>query len=244
MTPTPARSRSAARSTCARLPGLTIAKLAVGPMSNNAYLLRCTATGEGLLIDAANEADRLRGAGPAGRAAGVGDPDHPPAPRPLAGAGRRSPTTPAPRSIAGDEDADELAGRGRRAARSTATRSPSATSRSRSSRCAGTRRARSPCSTATPTGAPTCSPATRCSRAVSGKTTSPADFTSLIDDVEERVFDVLPDDDLVLPRPRRRLDARRRASAPGRVARARLVTDRDLGLAASGRRHVQDHQHS
>src|SRR5882757_7249320 len=42
-----------------KLPGLTIAKLAVGPMSNNAYLLRCTATGEGLLIDAANEADRL-----------------------------------------------------------------------------------------------------------------------------------------------------------------------------------------
>ncbi len=43
-----------------RLPGLTIAKVAVGPMSNNAYLLRCTATQEGLLIDAANEADRLR----------------------------------------------------------------------------------------------------------------------------------------------------------------------------------------
>jgi glyoxylase-like metal-dependent hydrolase (beta-lactamase superfamily II) len=43
-----------------RLPGLTIAKLAVGPMSNNAYLLRCTQTDEGLLIDAANEGDRLR----------------------------------------------------------------------------------------------------------------------------------------------------------------------------------------
>ena len=41
------------------LPGLTITKLAVGPMSNNAYLLRCPSTGEGLLIDAANEADRL-----------------------------------------------------------------------------------------------------------------------------------------------------------------------------------------
>lgn len=42
------------------LPALTIAKVAVGPMSNNAYLLRCRSTGEGLLIDAANEADRLR----------------------------------------------------------------------------------------------------------------------------------------------------------------------------------------
>ena len=39
--------------------GLTITKLAVGPMDNNAYLLRDAATGEGLLIDAANEADRL-----------------------------------------------------------------------------------------------------------------------------------------------------------------------------------------
>ena len=43
-----------------RLPELTIAKVQVGPMSNNAYLLRCTATQEGLLIDAANEIDRLR----------------------------------------------------------------------------------------------------------------------------------------------------------------------------------------
>lgn len=41
------------------LPALRIAKLAVGPFDNNAYLLRCTATGDGLLIDAAAEADRL-----------------------------------------------------------------------------------------------------------------------------------------------------------------------------------------
>jgi glyoxylase-like metal-dependent hydrolase (beta-lactamase superfamily II) len=43
-----------------RLPALTIAKLAVGPMDNNAYLLRCTVSGEGLLIDAADESARLR----------------------------------------------------------------------------------------------------------------------------------------------------------------------------------------
>ncbi|MEV0234898.1 MBL fold metallo-hydrolase [Nonomuraea sp. NPDC050786] len=41
------------------LPALTICKLAVGPYDNNAYLLRCTETGEGLLIDAAADADRL-----------------------------------------------------------------------------------------------------------------------------------------------------------------------------------------
>ena len=38
---------------------LTISKLAVGPMDNNAYLLRCRRTGEAMLIDAADEADRL-----------------------------------------------------------------------------------------------------------------------------------------------------------------------------------------
>jgi glyoxylase-like metal-dependent hydrolase (beta-lactamase superfamily II) len=38
---------------------LTITKQSVGPMDNNAYLLRCRQTGEQLLIDAANDADRL-----------------------------------------------------------------------------------------------------------------------------------------------------------------------------------------
>jgi glyoxylase-like metal-dependent hydrolase (beta-lactamase superfamily II) len=41
------------------LPRLNISKIAVGPMDNNAYLLRCESTGEGVLIDAANEPDRL-----------------------------------------------------------------------------------------------------------------------------------------------------------------------------------------
>jgi glyoxylase-like metal-dependent hydrolase (beta-lactamase superfamily II) len=43
------------------LPGLTITKVAVGPMDNNAYLLRCTATGERALIDAAAEPATLLG---------------------------------------------------------------------------------------------------------------------------------------------------------------------------------------
>jgi glyoxylase-like metal-dependent hydrolase (beta-lactamase superfamily II) len=41
------------------LPGLRITKVAVGPNDNNAYLLRCTATGDTLLIDAAAEPERL-----------------------------------------------------------------------------------------------------------------------------------------------------------------------------------------
>lgn len=38
---------------------LTVTKISVGPMDNNAYLLVCRTTGEALLIDAANEAERL-----------------------------------------------------------------------------------------------------------------------------------------------------------------------------------------
>jgi glyoxylase-like metal-dependent hydrolase (beta-lactamase superfamily II) len=41
------------------LDALTITKLSVGPMDNNAYLLVCRSTGEALLIDAANEPERL-----------------------------------------------------------------------------------------------------------------------------------------------------------------------------------------
>jgi glyoxylase-like metal-dependent hydrolase (beta-lactamase superfamily II) len=41
------------------LDNLTIIKVSVGPMDNNAYLLRCNASGEQVLIDAANEAPRL-----------------------------------------------------------------------------------------------------------------------------------------------------------------------------------------
>jgi glyoxylase-like metal-dependent hydrolase (beta-lactamase superfamily II) len=38
---------------------LTIWKMSVRPMDNNVYLLRCNGTGEMVLIDAANEADRV-----------------------------------------------------------------------------------------------------------------------------------------------------------------------------------------
>jgi glyoxylase-like metal-dependent hydrolase (beta-lactamase superfamily II) len=41
------------------LPGVRITKVAVGPMDNNAYFLRCARTGDTVLIDAAAEPDRL-----------------------------------------------------------------------------------------------------------------------------------------------------------------------------------------
>jgi len=41
------------------LDALTITKISVGPMDNNAYLLVCRSTNEALLIDAANDHERL-----------------------------------------------------------------------------------------------------------------------------------------------------------------------------------------
>ena len=41
------------------IPGATITKMSVGPMDNNTYLVVCSATGHSLLIDAANEAERI-----------------------------------------------------------------------------------------------------------------------------------------------------------------------------------------
>jgi glyoxylase-like metal-dependent hydrolase (beta-lactamase superfamily II) len=60
------------------LTALTITKASVGPMDNNAYLLRCHRTGDQLLIDAAAEPDRLLAlAGPAGLATVVTTHRHP-----------------------------------------------------------------------------------------------------------------------------------------------------------------------
>ena len=42
------------------LAGLTVNKLAVSEMANNAYLLTCTATGDSVLVDAAAEPEALR----------------------------------------------------------------------------------------------------------------------------------------------------------------------------------------
>ncbi len=49
-------SQAAARRT---LPGVSIIKMSVGPMDNNAYLVTCANSGESLLIDAANDPQLL-----------------------------------------------------------------------------------------------------------------------------------------------------------------------------------------
>ncbi len=40
-------------------PSVEVHRLVVGPVDNNVYIVRCTSTGESLLIDAANEHDKL-----------------------------------------------------------------------------------------------------------------------------------------------------------------------------------------
>ncbi len=59
------------------LPGLVLTKVSVGEFDNNCYLLRCTETGEQLLIDAANEPETLlKLIGPAGLATVVTSHQH------------------------------------------------------------------------------------------------------------------------------------------------------------------------
>jgi glyoxylase-like metal-dependent hydrolase (beta-lactamase superfamily II) len=60
------------------LGGLTVTKVSVGPFDNNAYLLRCHADGTQVLIDAANDAATLiELAGPAGLRTVVTTHQHP-----------------------------------------------------------------------------------------------------------------------------------------------------------------------
>ncbi|HET8582540.1 MAG TPA: MBL fold metallo-hydrolase [Jatrophihabitans sp.] len=180
-----------------RLPGLTIAKLAVGPMDNNAYLLRCTQTDEGLLIDAANEADRLREL-----VAFEGEPvsailtthrhaDHwqaLAATVDFAGAA----------VFAGVEDADELPV----AVDERLQHGDEITVGDLSLSIIGLR-GHTPGSIAVlyrdPEGTPHLFTGDSLFPGGVGRTTSPEDFRSLIDDVTSRVFDVLPDDTWFYP---------------------------------------------
>ena len=206
---------------------LTVTKVAVDPeMSNNCYLLRCNATGDQVLIDAAAEpddpaaTDRRRRAGRRR--------DHPPAlgPPPRArrrggrhrshrrgrDAGRRRGhrADRRPRRPGGSGDGDTVAvgdvhARGDR--RSPAT--PPARSRS--------------CTT-TPSGHPHLFTGDSLFPGGVGATFGDAEaFAQLIDDVSSQALRPAPRRHLVLPRPRQRLDPRRRAAAPRGVARAGLV---------------------
>ncbi|HSE55140.1 MAG TPA: MBL fold metallo-hydrolase [Nocardioidaceae bacterium] len=59
MTPYDGRVSVGGAAQTRELARLTVTKVAVGPMDNNAYLLRCRASGATLLVDAAADAPRL-----------------------------------------------------------------------------------------------------------------------------------------------------------------------------------------
>jgi glyoxylase-like metal-dependent hydrolase (beta-lactamase superfamily II) len=180
-----------------RLPDITIAKLAVGPLSNNVYLLRCTATGEGLLIDAADEPRRV---------AEIARLDGPPVSAILtthrhpdhwqALAATVADAQAAVYAGADDADALPVAVDERLNQGDTITvgdlsldilhlRGPTPGS------IAVLYRDRA--------GSPHLFTGDSLFPGGVGKTTTPADFTSLINDVEERVFAVLPDETWVYP---------------------------------------------
>jgi glyoxylase-like metal-dependent hydrolase (beta-lactamase superfamily II) len=180
-----------------RLPALTIVKLAVGRLSNNVYLLRCTASGEGLLIDAADEAPRIREmvtfegppisailtthrhpdhwqalatiADEAGAAIYAGDADADALPVAVDERLQHGDTI-----TVGDLTLDVIALRGHTAG------SVAVLYRD-------------------PAGVPQLFTGDSLFPGGVGKTTTPADFQSLIDDVEQRIFDVLPDETWVYP---------------------------------------------
>ena len=177
------------------LSALIVTKVAVGQMDNNAYLLRCRDTGEQLLIDASNDADTLLGL--------VGDDglttvvtthrhrDHWQALGALVAATGAE-------TVAHDADA--------RAIPVPTSRSVSDGERLNVGRCevevihlVG----HTPGSIALlyddPSGSPHLWTGDSLFPGGVGKTSSPDDFTSLIDDVESKLFDRLPDETWVYP---------------------------------------------
>lgn len=177
------------------LPGLTITKLAVSEMANNAYLLVCTATGDGVLVDAAAEPEALRALVGDTRLTAVvtthGHWDHHRAlPEVVASSGAATMAHPADAAdlpvpvshpvehgdtvAVGDQVLDVVHLRGH---------TPGSIALVWRGGEAGTHVFTG--DSLFPGGV--------------GKTWSPADFTQLLDDVTARVFDVLPDDTWVYP---------------------------------------------
>lgn len=174
---------------------LRITKVAVGPMSNNAYLLRCGLTGEQVLVDAANEADRLLElVGDDGLARVVTTHRHGDHWQAL----EEVVAATGARTVAGELDADELP--------VTVDERVEAGSRVRVGSCELEvihLRGHTPGSIALvyddPDGIVHLFTGDSLFPGGVGKTWSEVDFAQLIDDVEQRVFDRFPDDTHVYP---------------------------------------------
>ncbi|MFB7214693.1 MBL fold metallo-hydrolase [Streptomyces sp. NPDC056255] len=177
------------------LTDLMISKVAVGPMNNNAYLLRCRATGEQLLIDAAAEAGTLlRLIGDDGIASVVTTHRHGDHWQALgevvAATGARTYAgrydaegIPVPTDVLVDDNGTIEVGRVVLTARHLVGHTPGSIALVYDD----------------PHGAPHLFTGDCLFPGGPGRTTSPEDFTSLMDDVEAKIFDPLPDETWVYP---------------------------------------------
>ena len=187
--------RTGGRPDVRELADLMITKLSVGPMDNNAYVLRCRHTDEEVLIDAANDADTLLttlGDGPLRRV--ITTHRHGDHWQALADVVSATGAT----TVAGADDADGIPVR---------TQEPVAGG----ARVQVGRSAlevihlvgHTPGSIALlyddPTGAPHLFTGDSLFPGGPGRTTRPEDFTSLMNDLEAKVFDRLPDETWVYP---------------------------------------------
>lgn len=177
------------------LTDLMISKVAVGPMNNNAYLLRCRATGEQLLIDAAAEAGTLlRLIGDDGIASVVTTHRHGDHWQALgevvAATGARTYAgrydaegIPVPTDVLVDDGGTVRVGEVSLTARHLVGHTPGSIALVYDD----------------PHGAPHLFTGDCLFPGGPGRTTSPEDFTSLMDDVEAKIFDPLPDETWVYP---------------------------------------------
>ena len=181
------------------LDALTITKLSVGPMDNNAYLLTCRHTGDALLVDAANDAERISDL--------LGHDDQRPRLRTIVTTHRHADHWQALGAIAGQTgaftvahpaDADELPVPVDHPVEHGGT-----VQVGESALEVIHLRGHTPGSIALlyrdPAGHPHLFTGDSLFPGGVGKTTSPENFQSLIDDVSERVFDKLPDDTWFYP---------------------------------------------
>jgi glyoxylase-like metal-dependent hydrolase (beta-lactamase superfamily II) len=177
------------------LTDLIISKVAVGPMDNNAYLLRCRQTGDQLLIDAANDASTLLTlVGDAGLRTVVTTHRHGDHWQALAEVVERT----GAETVAGVEDAGELPVAVNRTV-DEGERVPVGRCELEVIRLVG----HTPGSIALlyddPEGGPHLFTGDSLFPGGPGKTTNPTDFTSLMDDLERKVFGRLPDETWFYP---------------------------------------------
>ncbi len=178
---------------------ITISKLSVGPMDNNAYLVVCRHAGEAVLIDAANDADRILEflgsvPGKPPLRAVITTHSHRDHWQALSAVGEQT----AAKLYAGHDDADAIPVR-----TDVRLRHGDAVPVGDCHLEVIALRGHTPGSIALlytdPGGSPHLFTGDSLFPGGPGKTSSPETFSSLMDDLEARVFDGLPDETIVYP---------------------------------------------